>query len=83
VSYAAVADPDGAIDSTSLGRTNFWDFAPALFDVGLPVDRGLAGAAMPGPRSASKRVRHRPRQPGHRGWDRCRREHGSACVRLV
>jgi hypothetical protein len=48
VTYEATADPDGSRNSTSIGKTNFWDFAPALFGVALPPDVGLAGAAMPG-----------------------------------
>ena len=48
VTYEAVADPDGSRNSTSIGKTNFWDFAPALFGVALAPDVGLAGSAMPG-----------------------------------
>jgi len=46
--YEAIADPDGSINSTSAGKTNFWDHAPALFGPSLPVDVGLLGLAMPG-----------------------------------
>ena len=49
VTYAAVADPDGSINSTSAGKSNFWEFAAATFGVPLPVDAGLGGKAMPGP----------------------------------
>ena len=48
VTYEAVADPDGSINSTSAGKTNFWDHVLALFGVSLPVDQGLAGNSMPG-----------------------------------
>jgi hypothetical protein len=48
VTYEAVADPDGSINRTSIGKTNFWSYAAALFGVSLPPDTGLAGAAMPG-----------------------------------
>jgi hypothetical protein len=48
VTYEAVADPDGSINSTSAGKTNFWANDLALFGVQLPVDAGLAGAKMPG-----------------------------------
>jgi len=49
VTYEAVADPDGlSFNSTSAGKTNFWDHVVALFGVSLPVDTGLAGNTMPG-----------------------------------
>ncbi|MGE5413784.1 MAG: S-layer homology domain-containing protein [Syntrophomonadaceae bacterium] len=48
VTYEAVADPDGSINTTSSGKTNFWDHVQALFGVALPVDTGLAGNTMPG-----------------------------------
>ena len=49
VTYQAVADPTGSINTTSAGKTNFWDNIFSLFGVSLPVDFGLAGANMPGP----------------------------------
>ena len=48
VTYQAIADPDGSINTTSAGKTNFWDHVESLFGVALPVDSGLAGSAMPG-----------------------------------
>jgi hypothetical protein len=49
VTYEAVADPDGSINTTSAGKTNFWQWVESLFGVaGLAVDVGLAGSAMPG-----------------------------------
>ncbi len=48
VTYEAVADPDGSINTTSSGKTNFWDHVLALFGAAPPVDTGLAGNAMPG-----------------------------------
>ncbi len=48
VTYEAIADPDGSINTTSAGKTNFWDHVQALFGVSLPVDVGLIGPAMPG-----------------------------------
>lgn len=48
VTYQAVADPDGSINSTSQGKTEFWTYAPALFGTNLAVDRGLSGFSMPG-----------------------------------
>ena len=49
VHYQAVADAAGSINSTSGGKTNFWEHAQALFGASLPEDVGLAGSAMPGP----------------------------------
>ncbi|MFN2376241.1 MAG: hypothetical protein ABR538_06870, partial [Candidatus Binatia bacterium] len=48
MSYQAVADASGSINSTSAGKTNFWDHEDALFGTTLPVDAGLAGYPMPG-----------------------------------
>lgn len=48
VTYEAVADPDGSINSSAQGKTNFWEHAQALFGVSLPLDMGLTGSAMPG-----------------------------------
>lgn len=48
VTYRAIADPDGSINTTSAGKTSFWDHAFDLFGVVLPVDAGLAGNDMPG-----------------------------------
>ncbi|MEJ2078671.1 MAG: Ig-like domain-containing protein [Acidobacteriota bacterium] len=49
VTYEAVADPTGSIDSTSAGKTNFWSYVGDLFGVDLAPDQGLAGNDMPGP----------------------------------
>ena len=48
VTYEATADPDGSINTTSQGKTNFWDFVQGLFGVALPVDEGLTTVRMPG-----------------------------------
>jgi len=48
VSYRAIQDPAGSINRTSAGKTDFWDWALALYGAGPPVDEGLAGFAMPG-----------------------------------
>lgn len=48
VTYEAVADPDGSINRTSVGKTNFWTYVEALFGVTPAADVGLAGNAMPG-----------------------------------
>lgn len=54
LTYEAIADPDGSINRTSLGKTNFWVHSPSLFGASLPVDMGLPfpagnpGRHMPG-----------------------------------
>jgi hypothetical protein len=49
VTYEAVADPQGSINTTSQGKVNFWDFAQVLYGMTLAPDMGLGGYAMPGP----------------------------------
>ncbi len=46
--YEAIADATGSINTTSIGKTDFWQFSMDLFGVTLPLDVGLAGNAMPG-----------------------------------
>lgn len=48
VTYEAVADASGSINSTSVGKTNFWDHEDDLFGVSLAPDEGLAPYPMPG-----------------------------------
>lgn len=48
VTYEAVADPSGSINTTSIGKTNFWQYALQLFGLNLAPDVGLTGSAMPG-----------------------------------
>jgi len=48
VSYEGAADPDGSINTTSDGKTNFWQHLPGMLGVTLPTDAGLAGSSMPG-----------------------------------
>lgn len=47
VTYQAVADPDGSINSTSIGKGNFYQYTPFLYGAVAP-DVGLLGWAMPG-----------------------------------
>lgn len=49
VTYEAVADPDGSINTTAMGKTDFWDYTTDYFGVALPPDTGLTGKTMPGP----------------------------------
>ena len=48
LTYEAVADLDGSINRTSLGKSNFWDFVQVTYGAALPMDAGLGGNAMPG-----------------------------------
>ena len=48
ITYEAVADPSGSINKSSIGKTDFWQHAQALFGVNLALDEGLAGFRMPG-----------------------------------
>src|SRR5690606_17780773 len=57
VTYEGVADPDGAINTTSVGKTGFWDHVQAFFGVALAPDQGLAGFDMPGAANAPKSMR--------------------------
>ncbi len=52
LTYEAVADPQGSINKTSAGKTNFWEYAPALFGANLLPDQGLTGKKMPGATNA-------------------------------
>lgn len=53
--YTPVADTSGSVNSTSVGKTNFWDinpntgnrYAEDLFGVSLAPDEGLLGQNMP------------------------------------
>ena len=48
VTYEAIADPDGSINTTSAGKVNFWENAADMFGARPPDDAGLAGFNMPG-----------------------------------
>src|SRR5579864_3628160 len=52
VTYQAIADPSGSINTTSAGKTNFWQFARPIFGAALLPDTGLTGNQMPGTRNA-------------------------------
>jgi hypothetical protein len=46
--YSAVADASGSINSTSIGKTDFWLYAGQLFGMSLATGAGLQGMWMPG-----------------------------------
>ncbi|MFP5259311.1 MAG: hypothetical protein ACLGQH_09835 [Acidobacteriota bacterium] len=45
--YSAIADPSGSINTTSIGKTNFWTYLTKLFGVTQPLDTGILGYKMP------------------------------------
>jgi len=47
LTYNAVADPSGSINSSSVNKTNFWQFAQGLFGVQPLPGQGLKGLFMP------------------------------------
>ncbi len=47
LSYQAIADTRGSINTTSADKTNFWRYAGALFGVTPPDDVGLTGNPTP------------------------------------
>ncbi len=56
VTYQAVADATGSINTTSQGKGNFDTYAAALFGTNLAPDEGLAGFAMPGTNNQPQRM---------------------------
>jgi hypothetical protein len=48
ITYEAVADPSGSINTTSRNKSNFWIYDGPIYGVSPPMDMGLAGSAMPG-----------------------------------
>jgi hypothetical protein len=48
VTYEAVADPQGSVNTTSRDKTNFWQHVPSLFGASPAIDSGLTGSRMPG-----------------------------------
>jgi len=49
LSYEAIADPTGSINTTSQGKLNFSQHSQALFGALLGPEQGLLGNDMPGP----------------------------------
>jgi hypothetical protein len=52
--YEAVADPDGSITTSSVGRSTFWQYSAVLYGPVLPPDQGLEGNPMPGPQNIAR-----------------------------
>lgn len=57
VDYRATNDPAGSITTSSIGRTGFWDYCPAIFGASPLPDQGLAGFSMPGPANTPQAMR--------------------------
>jgi hypothetical protein len=47
VRYSAIADATGSINSTSIGKTDFWQFVLPLYGAALAPGQGLQGMWMP------------------------------------
>ena len=48
VSYNAIADAAGSINTRSIGKTDFWQYGNSLFGMTLQQGQGLLGYYMPG-----------------------------------
>jgi hypothetical protein len=47
LNYSAIADGNGSINSRSLGKTNFWQYAAQAYGANLAPGQGLKGLYMP------------------------------------
>jgi len=54
VTYHAIADPTGSVNSTAMGKGNYYTYAKALYGRTLAPEGGLAGWSMPGPGDAAE-----------------------------
>ncbi len=45
LTFEAMADAEGSVNSISTGKTNFWQYAKSFFGVDLPAGTGLTGNA--------------------------------------
>ena len=54
VTYQAIPDADLSLNTTSVGKTNFWTWVKTLFGASPPPDTGLAGYSMPGAANARR-----------------------------
>lgn len=52
VTYQAIQDAAASINTTSQGKTNFWQYVQTLYGAAPMPDTGLAGNSMPGVRNA-------------------------------
>ena len=47
VTYAGTYDLNGSVNTTSIGKTNFWSYLTKLYGVTQPLDTGILGYRMP------------------------------------
>ena len=47
VTYQAVVDPSGSINTTAMGKGNYYTYAQAIYGAALAPEGGLAGWNMP------------------------------------
>ena len=47
LNYSAIADANGSINSRSVGKTNFWQYAARAYGANLAPGQGLKGLYMP------------------------------------
>jgi len=59
-----MADTTGSINTSSKGKTDFWDYVLPLFGANPPVDEGLLGAKMPGTGNTAQPFHPRTGYPG-------------------
>ena len=62
VTFEAIADPNGSINTTSADKVNFWEHVADMFGGQPSNDVGLAGVAMPG---AANTPQHMEFDPAH------------------
>ena len=46
LTYEATPDLAGSVNSTSIGKTNFWDYSKVLYGANVPPDTGITGTRM-------------------------------------
>jgi uncharacterized protein (TIGR03437 family) len=73
VTYEAIADASGSINSSSVGKSGFWNYSAALYGSALAPDTGLAGTSMPGSKNT----------PQSAAFDAVRRVFGAEGVPLT
>jgi hypothetical protein len=65
VTYEAVADPAGSINTSSVGKTGFWSAVQSLYGHQPAPDTGLQGSAMPGAANVPQPMHF---DAAHAGW---------------
>jgi len=63
ITYKAMADGTGSINTTSINKTNFWDYVFPLFGVNPPLNEGILGAMMPGQGNTAQLFHPKTGQP--------------------